>query len=327
MITDLDTGQSYFTQVVPGGGAPRAAAPVDLRRPQATAPAAPPPANMMLPGAAASTLAAGPNAVPSVSAAAPTTIEAAAAARDLRAVTQAGATAEAEARGRATAPPAPRQDFRYTPDFQGVEPIPGSPTATSQERRRESEVRAGNVVMREIDRALELADTARLPTAGLPGAVLSAVPGTAAFDVRALLDTVRANVGFQQLNQMRQESPTGGALGNVTVREIEFLQAALGNLSQAQSPAQFRQNLLNLRAAFDEVIHGSQGGAGAPAPPAAAAPSRDQTPGPRRGAAPLAPAAGAAPTLEQFLGAARRSNPGVSDQQLTDYYNRTYGGR
>jgi hypothetical protein len=188
-------------------------------------------------------------------------------------------------------------------------------------------VQAGNVVMREIDRALDLVNTARLPTAGLPGAVLSAVPGTAAFDIRALLDTVRANVGFQQLNQMRQESPTGGALGNVTVREIEFLQAALGNLSQAQSPAQFRQNLLNLRAAFEEVIHGSQGGAGASAPPSAAAPSREQTPGPRREAAPPAPAAGAAPTLEQFLAAARRANPGATDQQLTDFWNRTYGGR
>jgi hypothetical protein len=99
MITDLDTGQSYFTQVVPGGGAPRAAAPVDLRRPQATAPAAPPPANMMLPGAAASTLAAGPNAVPPVSTAAPTTIEAAAAARDVRAITQAGGEARAREAG------------------------------------------------------------------------------------------------------------------------------------------------------------------------------------------------------------------------------------
>jgi hypothetical protein len=236
---------------------------------------------------------------------------------------------------RRVALPAPRQDFRYTPDFQAVEPIPGSPTATSQERRRESEARAGNVVMREIDRALELANTARLPTAGLPGAVLSAVPGTAAFDVRALLDTVRANVGFQQLNQMRQESPTGGALGNVTVREIEFLQAALGNLSQAQSPAQFRQNLLNLRAAFEEVVNFGlgnrpQSGAGAP-PPATPtpSPSRDQTPSPRRGAAPPAPAAGATPTLEQFLARARQApqNSGVSDEQLTAYYNRTYGGR
>lgn len=67
-----------------------------------------------------------------------------------------------------------------------------------------------------------------------------------------------------------------------------------------------------------------------PTAPPAAAPSREQTPGPRRGAAaPAAPAPGAAPTLEQFLAAARREprNAGVSDQQLTDYFNRTYGGR
>lgn len=188
--------------------------------------------------------------------------------------------------------------------------------------------------MREIDRALEQIDAARLPTAGLPGAVLSAVPGTAAFNIRALLDTVRANIGFQQLNQMRQESPTGGALGNVTDRELMLLQAVLGNLSQAQTPDQLRQNLLNLRDTYEEVINFGlgkrpQGGAGAPAP-AAPPPSREQTPGPRRGAATsTAPAANAAPTLEQFLAAARREprNAAVSDQQLTDYYNRTYGGR
>jgi hypothetical protein len=99
MITDLDTGQSYFTQVVPGGGTPRTTAPVDLRRPQAAAPAAPAPANMMLPGAAAATLAAGPSALPPVAAAAPTTIEAAAAARDARAVAQAGGEARAREAG------------------------------------------------------------------------------------------------------------------------------------------------------------------------------------------------------------------------------------
>jgi hypothetical protein len=62
------------------------------------------------------------------------------------------------------------------------------------------------------------------------------------------------------------------------------------------------------------------------APPAAA--PREQVPGPRRGAAaPAASPAGAAPTLEQFLAAARRANPGATDQQLTDFWNRTYGGR
>lgn len=37
-----------------------------------------------------------------------------------------------------------------------------------------------------------------------------------------------------------------------------------------------------------------------------------------------APAAPAKPSLDQFMAAARKANPGVSDQELTDYYNKTY---
>ena len=61
--------------------------------------------------------------------------------------------------------------------------------------------------------------------------------------------------------------------------------------------------------------------AAAPAP-AAAAP-RDGVPSQRRGAA--APAG--RPTLEQFLERARPANPNASVEDLTAYYNRTYGGR
>lgn len=98
---------TFAQEMAPGGAtAPTAAPSVDLRRPQAAAPAAPAPANTMLPGAAAATLAAGPGAVPA--AAAPTTFEQAQAARGARAVQQAGAEAGAteaarlEARSAAT---------------------------------------------------------------------------------------------------------------------------------------------------------------------------------------------------------------------------------
>jgi hypothetical protein len=37
-------------------------------------------------------------------------------------------------------------------------------------------------------------------------------------------------------------------------------------------------------------------------------------------------AAGGTPTLEQFLEAARAANPNASDEQLTEYYNKKYGG-
>jgi hypothetical protein len=64
----------------------------------------------------------------------------------------------------------------------------------------------------------------------------------------------------------------------------------------------------------------------APAQAPAAAPAErpaEGVPGPRRGAA--APAG--RPTLEQFLERARPANPNASIEDLTAYYNRTYGGR
>jgi hypothetical protein len=98
VITDMDTGEFFFAREAPGGTQRNAAAPVDLRRPPAAAPAAPPaqPANMMLPNAAAPTLAAGPNAVPP--AAAPTLAEVRAE-QGQRAITQAGGEARAREAG------------------------------------------------------------------------------------------------------------------------------------------------------------------------------------------------------------------------------------
>lgn len=182
--------------------------------------------------------------------------------RRLRQVEQAGQTAEAEARGRVSAPPAPRQDFRYTQDFQAVEPIPGSQAAQEREQsqraervRREATERAGGTVIRAINDIEQTMRTAALPTTGFFGERLSNVGGTAANDIRASLDTVRANIGFDQLNQMRQASPTGGALGNVTERELNFLQAVLGSVDQSQTEAQFRQNLRRLRDVYYEIVN------------------------------------------------------------------------
>lgn len=84
-------------------------------------------------------------------------------------------------------------------------------------------------------------------TAGLGGASLDKIPGSPARDLRAQIDTIKANIGFDELNQMRQSSPTGGALGNVSEREIAYLQSVLSNLEQSQSPEQLRQNLLKTK--------------------------------------------------------------------------------
>lgn len=80
-------------------------------------------------------------------------------------------------------------------------------------------------------------------TTGFVGSQLSKIPGTPAYDLGRTLDTLLASAGFETLAEMRANSPTGGALGNVTERELALLQATWGSLQQAQSKEQFEANL------------------------------------------------------------------------------------
>ena len=83
-------------------------------------------------------------------------------------------------------------------------------------------------------------------TTGLIGAAASQVAGTPAYDLNQTLESIRANIGFDKLQEMRINSPTGGALGQVSDRENLLLQAVWGSLQQAQSRKQFESNLDDL---------------------------------------------------------------------------------
>lgn len=79
-------------------------------------------------------------------------------------------------------------------------------------------------------------------TAGV-GSLIAAIPGTPAADLAANLDTLEANLSFERLAEMRANSPTGGALGQITVRELDLLGATIANIRNSQSPEQLRRNL------------------------------------------------------------------------------------
>jgi hypothetical protein len=83
-------------------------------------------------------------------------------------------------------------------------------------------------------------------TAGAIGSPLSLLPGTPAKDLAANLETIKANLGFDRLQQMRDASPTGGALGQVAVQELVALQSTVASLDIQQSPAQLRKNLAKI---------------------------------------------------------------------------------
>lgn len=79
------------------------------------------------------------------------------------------------------------------------------------------------------------------------------LPGTDARDIRAKLDTVEALIGFDALADMRAASPTGGALGQITERELKFLQSVQGSLDVAQSTEQFIKNLARIEKSFKKI--------------------------------------------------------------------------
>lgn len=69
------------------------------------------------------------------------------------------------------------------------------------------------------------------------------VPGSDAANAEALLGTLKSQVGFGVLQDMRNNSKTGGALGSVSDAEGKRLEANLAALDKAQSPEQYRAQL------------------------------------------------------------------------------------
>ena len=84
-------------------------------------------------------------------------------------------------------------------------------------------------------------------TAGLGGSIMGVFAGSEAVDLEANLDTIAANLGFDQLQAMRDASPTGGALGQVSERELIALQSTVASLKQKQSPDQLKKNLEKIK--------------------------------------------------------------------------------
>lgn len=127
--------------------------------------------------------------------------------------------------------------------------------AEKAEARARDAKRQAQLVVFDIDRALEQSEG--VFTTGFTGSIASAISGTPAHDLKMTLEPIKANIAFEELQKMRDNSPTGGALGSVQVRELELLQSTLGSVEQSQSREQVQRNLTRLKTLFDSVVHGT----------------------------------------------------------------------
>lgn len=119
----------------------------------------------------------------------------------------------------------------------------------------EGAVAGADRIIAKVDEALPLVSGM---TAGL-GSVTSYIPGTSGANLKSTLETIKANLGFDRLQQMRDASPTGGALGQVAVQELNALQASVSSLDLNQSPDVLRKNLEQIRFHYSKWRDASMG--------------------------------------------------------------------
>lgn len=138
----------------------------------------------------------------------------------------------------------------------GTDPTDDGPTVAEAYQAE----RAGRIIaqIESIQGTEDIESSINEDTVGFYGWTASKIPGTKAFDLAREIESIKANIGFNELTAMREASKTGGALGQVAVQEIEFLQAVLGSLNQGQSVEQFNKNLQEIK---DTVIRWNEAAA------------------------------------------------------------------
>lgn len=146
-----------------------------------------------------------------------------------------------------TKAPAPPPGYRWASDGQSMEAVPGGPAdikagemGVKRNRQREAAMNQADRVIGMTNKATEQVNSL---SAGFIGSLAKGLPGSDARDLASNLETVKANLGFAELQAMRDASPTGGALGAIAVQELVALQSTVASLDQAQSPPQLRANL------------------------------------------------------------------------------------
>lgn len=118
------------------------------------------------------------------------------------------------------------------------------------EAGRSARIDMANRAISIIDEALP--KVSWMTTGGIGGRTQN-VPGTPAYNFKEEIAPIKSMLTIDTLTAMRQASPTGGALGNVSDRENAMLAAAVASLETAQSPEQVRTALGKVRTHLSNV--------------------------------------------------------------------------
>lgn len=141
-----------------------------------------------------------------------------------------------------------REKFEYEKQQDAAKA--GSPADQTQ-----SAIASLQRVIQQIDAiTADASDNGGLGETGFLGARLAGWEGSPAYDLREAVKTIDANLAFDRLQAMRDASPTGGALGQVTEKELELLKASVANLNPNQSLENFLKQAAIARGHYTTML-------------------------------------------------------------------------
>ena len=151
-----------------------------------------------------------------------------------------------------------------------IVPIPGGAADQARQQALQQELgrqaqreRAGSTVIQDLQRALDLIPELGVIARGegVLGGVTrqtqARVPGTVANRITQFTESALSNVGLDTLQQMRENSPTGGALGQVPIQQQTRLEQVLGSLKIDQPPDVLDANIKRVMNIYTDIIYGS----------------------------------------------------------------------
>ena len=145
--------------------------------------------------------------------------------------------------------------YRLNKDTKELEAIPGGPTtvplAPKELQAREAKFPQATTALKTFDSTSDnlIKDLERLKNhsglSNITGVIAGRTPSLTVQgrEAQALYDKIIARGGFQELQSLRQSSPTGGALGNVSNQEGQSLRQAFGALDRTQDASSIKNEI------------------------------------------------------------------------------------
>lgn len=161
------------------------------------------------------------------------------------------------------------EQVSITTDREGKTTVTTTPVAVSgdkaardaeKEKAREQSVVASATAttqdLFEIKRKYEGIKPTRGVIPSVSRIVAGEIPGTETQELKSLIDRVTSGMTLDKLQSIRQNSPTGGALGNVSNKDTALLQNSVSNLKAAQNPQEFNREWTRLTETYLDIAYG-----------------------------------------------------------------------